>query len=102
MAETARSGDTWYIVARDIVVSRAGIIVDDETDDADVSYELTHNGVVAGSGSLAWEAYGYDDAWVARIALPATPGILRIEITASASVDGDDVVGSRQTSLKIV
>lgn len=100
MADVPRTGDSWYIIGRNITAG--GQLVTDETEDAAVTYTLRHKGVFAGSGALAWEAHNREDAWVAMIGLPATPGVLTIELTASATIDGDTLIGTKQTSLKVV
>lgn len=100
MSVIARTGTTWELVTRNLLVSRA--ILDDQMDDALVLYSLTHNGADFGSGVMTWEAFGYENAWVARFALPETPGILVAEVLATATIDGDGVMGRLQTSVNVI
>src|SRR4051794_14637779 len=100
MGTIARAGASWDIVLRNVVIDRTAI--DDDTEDIAVTYVLTLDRVAAGSGSLAWEAHGYDDAWVKRITLPATPGVLVAVVSVGATVDDEAVTGSLQASVRVV
>lgn len=93
-------GATWDLLVTNAIMGNERIT--DETDDVEVTYVLTHKGDSYLTGSMEWEAHGYEDTWVARFLLPSTPGVLKAEITSSATVDEDDVMGKFQTSIKVV
>ncbi len=97
---TGRVNATWDFVLRNVVAGRERVT--DTTDDVAVTYALTHNGTAAGSGSLAWEDHGYENAWVKRLTLPATAGIFIATGTISATIDATSVTGSLQASLEVI
>lgn len=100
MADTARRGDTWDLVLRNVIIDQTEITGD--TEDAAITYALTHNRSAFDSGSMTWEGHGYEDAWVARFDLPSTAGILVAVATVFATIDSEDVTGTRQVSVKVI
>lgn len=91
------TGDTWNIVVSNAMIRRDLV---DGDDDVTVSYEVTHRGEPYVSGSLVWDNPDteIENAWSAEFALPPTPGICVVVVT----VEGDEVIGTRQHSIKVV
>lgn len=96
----ARTGESWDIVLRRPYIEST--LIDDDTEDVTVTYVLTLDGSTVGSGSLAWEAHGYTDAWVKRISLPGDPGLLKVAVTLSATISDENATGRRQQTIKVI
>lgn len=99
---TPLHGTTWDVVLSNAVLGRTAF--DLTAINPVATYTMTLNGTpyTSGPGTLTWEANGYEDAWSARFTLPATPGILVVVATISATINGNIVTGSQQQSLQVV
>jgi hypothetical protein len=97
---TGRSGTTWHLKARNLMAE--GVRVTGSTPSAVVTFTSKLNGVPSISGALAWEPYGFEDMWAARVTLPAGKGELTFVVSASALIDGDSVLGELQQSIRVI
>jgi hypothetical protein len=96
MMAIPHTGDTWNIVVSNAMIRREFV---DGDDDVAVSYAVTHRGIPYTSGSLVWDNPDteIEDAWSAEFTLPPTPGICVVVVT----VESDEVIGTRQHSIKV-
>lgn len=100
MSEAAHRNASWDFIVRNVVIDEA--VITGDTEGAFASYLTTHNGSSYIGGSMEWDGNYREGAWVARFNLPPTTGVLTAVATVSATVNGVDVNGVRQASVKVI
>lgn len=96
----AYTNTTYDLVARSLVLG--GERVTDRTSDVAVSYALTHNGADYGGGTMTYGAHDREGAWSARFFLPSAPGVLKAVVTATATINGESLIGQLQATIQVI
>lgn len=99
MAAIPRTGTSWTIVVRNVVIHNVARFGDDAIPPA-LTYAITHNGTAYLSGALVWAdtVTGIGNAWSKEFLLPTTPGVLKATVTATLG----SAIGEDSQSLKVV
>ncbi len=78
------TGTSWWLEISHLTLNDA-VVTSTSTPSVTVTYDLTHDGVAAGSGAMTYDTSR--KMWRTAITLPDTAGVLAIAYTATAGTE---------------